>query len=67
MKAQKYDRLSNEYALAEKVVFLKYALESANKRLNKMGKWGIIPNFSVRWYEGQSHHKKVRDLLDSEL
>jgi hypothetical protein len=58
-----FDRNSLEYELAEKIIFLQDALNLANKMLNQKGNFGVIPSRSVSFYNGQQHHKKVRDLL----
>lgn len=61
----KIDRNSEEYKLAEKIVFLQGALSTANKILKDSGKLGVLPNQSISFKESSAHHKKVRTILKS--
>jgi hypothetical protein len=61
--SDKINRNSVEYRLAERVVFLQDALETANGILNDEGKFGVLPNMSVSFKKSSSHHKKVRDTI----
>lgn len=57
------NRNTMEYQLAEKIVHLEDALSTANKLLNEDGKLGVLPSRSVRFREGNTFHKRVRQLL----
>ena len=60
---QTIKRDSNEYRLAEKIVHLEDALKTANQELNKLGKFGVLPNRSVDFKDGSEFHKRVRDII----
>ncbi|NJO62864.1 MAG: hypothetical protein HC836_32980 [Richelia sp. RM2_1_2] len=53
----------NEYRLAEKIVHLQNALETANNVLNKNGMLGVLPDHSVSFWKGKKFHKEVREIL----
>lgn len=61
----KIDRNSQEYKLAEKVVFLTKALKMSNKMLNEDGKLGVLPDHSISFKESKKHHKEVRKILET--
>lgn len=60
----KMNRGSLEYKLAERIVHLEDALDTANCLLNKDGKLGIIPNHGVDFREGRKFHKRVNKILN---
>jgi len=51
------------YKLAEKIVHLQDALDTANSVLKKNGKLGVLPDSSVSFRKGQKFHKRVREIL----
>ncbi len=60
----KHDRNSKEYQLAERIVFLEEALQTANDILNKNNLLGVLPNRSVSFRGASKHHSKVRKTLE---
>lgn len=57
------ERNSKEYKLAERIVFLQSALNTANERFKERGEFGVGPDNSISFRKAASHHAKVRRVL----
>lgn len=57
-------RDTKEYLLAEKIVFLQNALDTANMILNNNGMLGVMADSTgVNFRNASKHHKKIRNVL----
>lgn len=52
-----------EYRLAEKIIHLEDALNTANGVLNRHKLLGVLPNDSVSFKESSAFYKRVREML----
>jgi hypothetical protein len=57
------ERQSREYKLAERILHLEDALNTANKNAKRNGMLGVIANTCVSFSQASAFHARVRKIL----